>query len=82
MKGMRVTRIYTGDDVDPIEFYISIASLGYFNLSNAHTLSTAFFRDLMRPAALRRRRLHMRDVILGYLRPMEPTERANREVAA
>ena len=64
------------DGVDPVELYISVASLGYFYLSNAHTLSTVFSRDLMGPAALRRRRKHMRDVILGYLRPMEKRVRS------
>ena len=33
--------------VDPVQLYISIAALGYFYLSNNHTLSTIFGRDLM-----------------------------------
>ena len=32
--------------VDPVQLYVSIAALGYFYLSNAHTLSTIFGRDL------------------------------------
>src|SRR5688500_3575781 len=37
--------------VDPIQLYISIAGLSYFYLSNNHTLSTIFDRDLMAPKA-------------------------------
>ena len=32
--------------VDPVELYITIAALGFFYLSNRHTLSTIFGRDL------------------------------------
>ncbi len=56
--------------VDPVELYISIAGLGYFYLSNRFTLSTIFERDLEAPAQLARRRAHMVEVILGYLRPL------------
>ena len=37
--------------VDPVQLYISIAGLAYFYLSNNHTLSAIFGRDLMAPAA-------------------------------
>ena len=53
--------------VDAVQLYISIAALGYFYLSNRHTLSTIFGRDLMRPRALRERLAHMTDLVLGYL---------------
>jgi AcrR family transcriptional regulator len=55
--------------VDPMELYISIASLGYFYLSNVHTLSTIFARDFGSQDERRRRRQHNVEVILGYLRP-------------
>jgi len=55
--------------VDPLELYLSIASLSYFYFSNRSTLSTAFGQTLDTPAALRRRRDHAAEVILGYLRP-------------
>ena len=55
--------------VDPIQLYISIAALGFFYLSNRHTLSTIFGRDLNAPAALDERGQHVVDVVLGYLRP-------------
>lgn len=56
-------------DVDPMQFYITIASLGYFYLSNRHTLSTIFSRDLLAPKQRAARLAHMIEVALGYLRP-------------
>lgn len=53
--------------VDPVQLYISIASLAYFYLSNNATLSAIFGRDLLRPKARQERLSHMCDVILGYL---------------
>lgn len=53
--------------VDPVQLYISIASLCYFYLSNNATLSTIFGRDLRAPAALAERLSHMTEVILGYV---------------
>ncbi|MBN9474262.1 MAG: TetR family transcriptional regulator [Bordetella sp. SCN 67-23] len=55
--------------VDPVQLYISIASVAYFYLSNQYTLSEIFGRDLMTSPALDERLAHMVDVILGYLRP-------------
>jgi AcrR family transcriptional regulator len=57
------------DDVDPVQLYVSIASLGYFYLSNRYTLSTIFGRDLGSEEALAERRRHIVEVILGFLRP-------------
>lgn len=53
--------------VDPVQLYISIAGLSYFYLSNNHTLSAIFGRDLMGPKARSERLSHMCDVILGYV---------------
>jgi AcrR family transcriptional regulator len=58
------------DGVDPVQLYISIASLGYFYLSNRWTLQTIFDRDLDGPEALDDRARHIAEVILGYLRPL------------
>ena len=55
--------------VDPMQLYISIAALAYFYLSNVHTLSTIFSRNFAAPAQRARRRDHVVEVILGYLRP-------------
>ena len=54
--------------VDPVQLYISIAALGYFYLSNRHTLSAIFERDLMLPRHKNARLHHMVDLVLGYLR--------------
>jgi AcrR family transcriptional regulator len=53
--------------VDPVQLYVSIAGLSYFYLSNAHTLTAIFGRDLLAPKARAERLSHMSDVILGYL---------------
>lgn len=53
--------------VDPVQLYVSIAGLAYFYLSNSHTLSAIFGRDLLTAKARNERLSHMQDVILGYL---------------
>jgi AcrR family transcriptional regulator len=53
--------------VDPLQLYISIASLAYFYLSNNHTLSAIFGRDLMAPKALQQRLSHITEVVMGYV---------------
>jgi AcrR family transcriptional regulator len=53
--------------VDPVQLYVSIAGLSYFYLSNSHTLSAIFGRDLLAPKARSERLSHMTEVILGYL---------------
>jgi hypothetical protein len=55
--------------VDPLQLYISIAALSYFYLSNSHTLSAIFARDLDSTPARRVRLRHMTEVILGFLSP-------------
>ncbi|MGE0564972.1 MAG: TetR family transcriptional regulator [Pseudolabrys sp.] len=55
--------------VDPVELYISIAALGFFYMSNRHTLSTIFGRDLSTSERLSQRGKHIVDVILAYLKP-------------
>jgi AcrR family transcriptional regulator len=53
--------------VDPVQLYISIASLSYFYLGNSYTLSTIFDRDLLGAKAKVERLSHMTELILGYL---------------
>ena len=55
--------------VDPIELYISIAALGFFYMSNRHTLSTIFGENLSAPERLARRGEHIVEVILAFLKP-------------
>jgi AcrR family transcriptional regulator len=55
-------------DIDPVQLYISIASLSYFYFANSATLSTAFDRVLGSPVEQKRRRAHAVEVILSYVR--------------
>lgn len=64
-----VTRGDFRKGVDPVQLYITIASLGYFYLSNAHTLGVVFSRDLLSARAKGARRRHIQEVVAGYLRP-------------
>ena len=64
-RGVREGRFRRG--VDPVQLYISIAALGYFYLSNRHTLSTIFERDLLAPRHKAERLRHMTGLVLGYL---------------
>jgi AcrR family transcriptional regulator len=65
-RGERAGKFNKG--VDPVQLYISIAALGYFYLSNRHTLSTIFERDLLAPKSKAERLKHMTELVLGYLR--------------
>ena len=64
-RGVRAGRFRRG--VDPVQLYISIAALGYFYLSNRHTLSTIFERDLLSSRNKAERLQHMTALVLGYL---------------
>ena len=66
VRGERAGKFKKG--VDPVQLYISIAGLGYFYLSNQHTLSTIFERDLLAPKSKAERLKHMTELVLGYLR--------------
>jgi AcrR family transcriptional regulator len=54
-------------DVDAVQLYISTAALAYFYLSNNHTLSTIFGRNLMATRAKVHRVAHITDMVLSYL---------------
>jgi AcrR family transcriptional regulator len=62
----RAAGVFRGG-VDPLQLYISIAGLSYFYLSNNHTLSAIFGRDLMAAKARHERLSHVCELILGYL---------------
>jgi len=55
------------EGVDALQLYISIAALAYFYLSNSHTLSTVFGRNLLLESARNARLAHMTEMVLGYL---------------
>jgi len=65
-RGMREGVFRAG--VDPVQLYVTIAALGFFYLSNRHTLSTIFGRDLSGPKSLAEREQHIVDVVLTYLK--------------
>lgn len=54
-------------DVDPINLYISITALSYFHISNRHTLSAMFGKDLGDPDWLEGRRAHAQEMIFSWL---------------
>lgn len=55
-------------DVDPVQLYITIAALGFFYLSNRHTLSTIFARNMSAPKNVAARGRHIEKVVLAYLK--------------
>ena len=62
----RASGVFRGG-IDPVQLYISIAGLAYFYVSNQHTLSAIFGRNLMSPKARSERLSHMTEVVLGYV---------------
>lgn len=64
--------------VDPVELYISIAGVGYFYFSNQHTLGNIFARDFKVPETIQSRRLHVIDLIVGFLMA-RPEQRLSKE---
>lgn len=55
-------------DIDPLNVYLTIAALGYFYLSNQHTLTTIFGRDLADEANLEAWKQHIVHVTLSSIR--------------
>jgi len=50
-------------DIDPLRLYVMIAALSQFHLTNVHTLSSMFARDLSNPEW----RADARRMLAGYL---------------
>ena len=55
------------EGVDPVELYITVASLCYFPVANRHTLKSVFERDISDPAQLELRRGLITDMVLAGL---------------
>jgi TetR/AcrR family transcriptional regulator len=53
--------------IDPVQLYITIASLGWFYMSNRFTLSTIFGRDLTAAESLEERGKAIVEVVMAYL---------------
>jgi hypothetical protein len=54
-------------DIDPLNLYVTMVSLSYFQISNAHTLSIIFQRDLLDPTWQAAYKLQVRDMLVSYL---------------
>jgi AcrR family transcriptional regulator len=62
----------TGDfrtDVDPMRFYLSVSALGYYVVSNRHTLAATLGRDFGAPDEHRQVVSQNMEMLLSYLRP-------------
>lgn len=55
-------------EVDPVDLYQSIAALNFFNVSNRHTFSRIFDRDMTSPEANAARRESVVRTILSFVR--------------
>ena len=55
------------EGVDAMQLYMSIAAEGYFYLSNVHTMTALFGRELLSKVEIEKRREHICAVILGYM---------------
>ena len=53
--------------LDPVQLYISIAGICFFYMSNIHTLSVLFDRDLRSPEAMEKRRAHVISFVMSSL---------------
>lgn len=54
-------------DADPLEIYLSIAAVSFFNVSNRYTVSAIFKYDMASPDAYAARKQHATDMILRYV---------------
>lgn len=53
--------------LDQIDLHMTISALAFFNVSNRHSFSKIFGRDLKEPAARARRREVVKDTVLRYV---------------
>jgi AcrR family transcriptional regulator len=64
-RGQRDGVFRTG--VDPVEIHMAVAALGMFNMTNQHTFSAIFQREMGRKGDVARRRRLVTEMILGFL---------------
>ena len=55
-------------DVDPVDLHMTISALSFYNVSNRHTFSFIFDRDLTAPEVHAVRRESVVDTVLRYVR--------------
>ncbi len=58
--------------LDPVQLYISIAGMCFFYISNIHTLSVLFDRDLRAPEAMEERRSHVISFVMSSILSPRP----------
>jgi len=58
--------------VDPVQFNITVAAIGYYYLTNRYTGAIIYDRDLMEPQALDKRLKFNLDTIMRLLKPDAP----------
>jgi AcrR family transcriptional regulator len=54
--------------IDPVDLHMSISALSFFNVSNQHTFSLIFKRDLSSPAAIVARRDSIIEMVVRFVR--------------
>jgi AcrR family transcriptional regulator len=54
------------DDIDPIDLHMSMSALCFYNVSNRHTFSRIFERDMISPRAVASRREVIVDTMLRW----------------
>jgi AcrR family transcriptional regulator len=65
-RGQRMGTFRAG--IDPVDLYVSICALCLFYFSHQHTLAVIFERKLTTPAALKKRKAIIADMVIRYLR--------------
>jgi AcrR family transcriptional regulator len=65
-RGQREGVFRTG--VDPVEIHMAAAALGMFNMTNQHTFSAIFQREMGKKGDVARRRRLVTEMILAFLR--------------
>jgi AcrR family transcriptional regulator len=55
-------------DVDPVDVHMTISALCFYNVSNRHTFSRIFERDMTSPRATKRRRQIVLDIVERWCR--------------
>lgn len=67
--------------VDPIQLYVSITAFSYFHVSNRHTLSVMFDKDLSDAKWLEERRKHTHDVLVTWLTAPDALRKDRQETS-
>lgn len=56
------------EHIDPFQLYLSILSMSYMHLSNRHTISITYGRDITGKVWQAERRQHVIDMVLAYVK--------------